>query len=235
MGSAFCSRSSSESRAEVRGGSDVVAASHVDFSLRVLQNHLARAPPAGEDRRRSPSHAHLRQRRPGSTLSHAGHLWLEMFQGHPHEAEAAHSMDEPTALNLAWSAMARGQLDELDAAFGALEKALADPLETSCQRDKAKQTHLPDHREPIEQRPALHDAAIDDAQQVGSGQLSALPVLERTSRHPANEDLLAFRDEVLDRELHDRKSGAVFPDEFQVVLASADRNLRARAARPPRA
>ena len=61
----------------------------------------------------------------GSTLSHAGHFWLELFQGRPREALAAISSDPATALNLAWSSMARAQLGELDAAFAALDKAMA--------------------------------------------------------------------------------------------------------------
>ena len=65
------------------------------------------------------------ERRPESTLSHAGHFWLEMFQGRPRQALAAVGSDAPTALNLAWLAMARTQLGELDAAFAALEKAIA--------------------------------------------------------------------------------------------------------------
>jgi adenylate cyclase len=67
----------------------------------------------------------LDERQPGSTLSHAGHFWLELFRGRPRQALAAIGPDPATPLNLAWVAMARAQLGELDAAFAALEKAMA--------------------------------------------------------------------------------------------------------------
>jgi len=63
--------------------------------------------------------------KPGSSLSGAGHFWLELFQGRPREAIRALGPEATTALNLAWVAMARAQLGEADAAFAALEKAMA--------------------------------------------------------------------------------------------------------------
>jgi TolB-like protein len=67
----------------------------------------------------------LDERQPNSSLSHAGHFWLELYQGRPREAIAAISGEPPTPLNLAWRAIAHGQLGEMDRAFGDLEGALA--------------------------------------------------------------------------------------------------------------
>ncbi len=68
----------------------------------------------------------LDQRQPNSSLSHAGHFWLELYQGRPRAAIAAVSRDPTTTpLNLAWKAMAHGQLGETDQAFADLEAALA--------------------------------------------------------------------------------------------------------------
>jgi TolB-like protein len=67
----------------------------------------------------------LDERQPGSSLSCAGHFWLELFQGRPRQAMAAIAQEPVTPLNLAWGAMARAQLGELDASFAVLEKAIA--------------------------------------------------------------------------------------------------------------
>jgi len=69
--------------------------------------------------------AALDEGQPGSTLSHVGHFWLELFQGRPREALASMADQPATPLSLAWRAMARAQLGELNQAFADLEGALA--------------------------------------------------------------------------------------------------------------
>ncbi len=82
--------------------------------------------------------ARLTEDEPRSYLAWDYLGWAEGYQTPPRAAEAEQairrsielnpdftSADRSTALNLAWSAMARAQLGELDKAFAALEKAMA--------------------------------------------------------------------------------------------------------------
>jgi TolB-like protein len=69
--------------------------------------------------------AALDERGHGSSLSHAGHFWLELHQGRPRDAIAAISAEPATSLNMSWRAMAHAQLGELDQAFTNLDQALA--------------------------------------------------------------------------------------------------------------
>jgi serine/threonine-protein kinase len=88
--------------------------------------HLARALLLqGEYEEAAREIAVLEAQRPGSSLARAGRFWLDLLQGRPRQALAAIARDTPTPLNLSWIAMARAQLGERDAAFEALEKALA--------------------------------------------------------------------------------------------------------------
>ena len=58
-------------------------------------------------------------------LVDAGTFWVSMGAGRPRDAIAAIENREPTALNLAWQAMALAQLGEKDLAFERLDQALA--------------------------------------------------------------------------------------------------------------
>jgi len=66
----------------------------------------------------------LDEGQPNSPLSRWAHFWLELFQGRPRPAMAAVGGEASTPLSLAWRAMARAQLGELDGAFADLEKAM---------------------------------------------------------------------------------------------------------------
>jgi TolB-like protein/thioredoxin-like negative regulator of GroEL len=57
---------------------------------------------------------------PNSVLGNSGHFWSELYQGRPRQALAAlarNSEAAQTPLSAAWTAMAYGQLGELDLAF----------------------------------------------------------------------------------------------------------------------
>jgi TolB-like protein/thioredoxin-like negative regulator of GroEL len=78
---------------------------------------------------------------PGSSLGISGHFWSELYQGRPQQALAALDRNREAAqtpLAAAWTAMAYGQLGELDLAFAKLDKALAggyrDPRELRSSR-----------------------------------------------------------------------------------------------------
>jgi len=65
---------------------------------------------------------------PNSSLGISGHFWSELYQGRPRQALAALDRNREAAqtpLSAAWTAMAYGQLGELDLAFAKLDKALA--------------------------------------------------------------------------------------------------------------
>jgi TolB-like protein/Tfp pilus assembly protein PilF len=72
--------------------------------------------------------AKLDEDAPDSSLGISGHFWSDLYQGRPRQALAALDRNREAAqtpLSAAWTAMAYGQLGELDLAFAKLDKALA--------------------------------------------------------------------------------------------------------------
>jgi hypothetical protein len=94
-----------------------VAAHYHMLRVHVLQGRLDLA---------AQDHDRIRTLAPDNMLLGAGGFWIAMAKGEPREALAALDVggEKGTNLEVAWRAMAHGQLGELDKAFARLDSAL---------------------------------------------------------------------------------------------------------------